>query len=316
MAGKNQEVKYIPISLTSLLVGEPLPAALYIYVDLRYLTFRVKGDILDRSVFERLEARRAKNIFILSGDEQKFKDWKTKLLAKTPPPDPKTKEFNKAKQDVHRSAMDIFQSEYSNQAIKKAVEVSKKLASQVLALPYSTVALTQLQTFSSNVAHHSTNVSVLSSYLALQMGYSNLPILQNVAMGGLFHDIGKTKVELDPLDTPESSEKKMEEHPLLGVEILQSAFKNVPQEVLLIVAQHHECHDGSGYPKKMRGNSIYDLAKIVSIANTFDGLVAESSGSLQERQKKAVRQLAEVLFFNKFEADKHEKAIRILDLGV
>lgn len=50
----------------------------------------------------------------------------------------------------------------------------------------------------------------------------------------------------------------------------------MPDEVLDIVGDHHERQDGKGYPKGIKGNLIYDLANIVSIANFFDHKVGES----------------------------------------
>ena len=83
----------------------------------------------------------------------------------------------------------------------------------------------------------------------------------------------------------------------------------------MIVAQHHECHDGSGFPKKLRGSAIYDLARIVSIANVFDELVGDGQGTLIERQKVAIRQLDEFLY-KKFDPQKLEKTLKILRMGI
>jgi HD-GYP domain-containing protein (c-di-GMP phosphodiesterase class II) len=83
----------------------------------------------------------------------------------------------------------------------------------------------------------------------------------------------------------------------------------------MIVAQHHEYDDGTGYPKKLRGKGIYDLARIVCIANVFDELVGEGSGTLVERQRSAIQQLDKILF-KKFDPEKLSKAIKIFKLGV
>ncbi len=310
------EQKFQNITIDDIIVGEPLPAPIYLYIDLRYIIFRAKGDVVDRSVHERLEMRKITNLYVMKIDHQKLKDWKTTFLAKTPKLPDEAKDLSKLKKELHRATLDIFLSEHPNEAIKKAVSASKKVATEVMKAPLSVKALAQLQTFSSNSVCHSMNVSILSTYLALQMGYSHLPILQHLATGSLLHDIGKLKIKLEDIDSPEVNRKKMEQHPLVGVEYLQSENPALAQEVVLIIAQHHELHDGTGYPRKLRGNAIYDLARIVSLANTFDELVANCSGTLQERQKKAVKQLGEMIYHNKFEPDKHQKVLRILDLGV
>jgi putative nucleotidyltransferase with HDIG domain len=133
-------------------------------------------------------------------------------------------------------------------------------------------------------------------------------------MGGLLHDIGKPRVDVKEQDTDSDIEFKMKEHASFGLKMLENQQK-VPNEVKMIVAQHHECHDGTGFPKKLRGSAIYDLARIVCIANVFDELVGDGQGTLSERQKAAITQLDQTLY-KKFDPQKLEKAIKILKLGI
>jgi len=49
-------------------------------------------------------------------------------------------------------------------------------------------------------------------------------------------------------------------------------MKNLPTAVKNIIACHHECWDGSGYPNGLAGNKIPKLARIVAIANRYDNL--------------------------------------------
>jgi HD-GYP domain-containing protein (c-di-GMP phosphodiesterase class II) len=119
---------------------------------------------------------------------------------------------------------------------------------------------------------------------------------------------------LNEKDTLEEAEEKMLQHAELGVKMLE-AMPGVPSEVKMIVGQHHELFDGSGYPKKLRGAAIYDLARIVGLANVFDRMVAEEVGPLPDRQKNAVKKLDQVLH-RKFEPQKLEKAVKILKMGV
>ena len=42
--------------------------------------------------------------------------------------------------------------------------------------------------------------------------------------------------------------------------------------MLRIVAQHHELADGSGYPKRLKGDQIDPLARIVALVNYYDNL--------------------------------------------
>lgn len=312
--------QFVSVPIEDILVGEELPSAVYLFIDFRFIALRGAGDIIDRAIYNRLEIRKMRNVFINDKDRQTWNAWvqKGKAMLKAAPPVSGQRKVaqavQKVREDMNRKTMDIFEAEHPDKAIQQTMGASKKLVTEMLKAPYAVKSLAELQTYSQGTVDHSVNVSILSAYLALQMGYSHAVILQHVSMGGLLHDVGKTRVKIDDADLDKDDENGMRQHPILGAKLLDSVGK-VPNEVKLIVAHHHECHDGTGYPKKLRGASIYDLAKIVSIANAFDELVGDGQGSLQERQKSAVQQLDKILY-KKFDPLKLEKALRILKLGV
>jgi putative nucleotidyltransferase with HDIG domain len=185
---------------------------------------------------------------------------------------------------------------------------------EVMKAPFAVSSLAQLQKYSQGTVDHSVNVGVLSVYLAMQMGYSHTLILQHVGLGALLHDLGKSKITIDEGESDEAIAEKLEQHPELGMRLIEQQSR-VPNEVKMIIAQHHECADGSGFPKGLRGSQIYDLARIVAIANTFDELVADGQGTLQDRQRAAIQEIDQNRFMQ-FDPQKLDKALKILKLGV
>lgn len=307
--------RYTSITLDQLVVGEPLPGNLFISIESRFITLRALGDALDRTTYDRLQFKNVANLFVLEEDLPKFQEWAGRSKAPDGPPgSQENKEFINAWKSAHRKTLDIFQAQHPDPHVQGVINASKKLVAEVMKFPYAVQSLAQLQSFSRGTVDHSVNVATLSVYLAMQMGYSHTIILQHVCAGALLHDVGKRKVDILDSDTPQAAEAKMREHPTLGLRILEQ-IESVPNEVKMIVAQHHEFHDGSGYPKKLRGANIYDLARIVTIANEFDGLVADGKGPLPDRQKAALS-IFDTKYFNKIDPDKHDKALRILKLGV
>jgi putative nucleotidyltransferase with HDIG domain len=309
--------QFVSVNLGDVLVGEELPVTLYVYLNFRFVTFRAAGDTIDRTTYDRLEMKRVKNLFILEKERPAFDAWIGQRVEekKSQPPMPaELQGLKTAREDAHRKLYDIFQTDHPEKAIAQAVEASKTLVNEVTKFPFAVPTLAHLQIYSQGVLDHSINVSVLSTYLAMQMGYSHALILQHVGAGGLLHDIGKPKVPLEEGDSQDEITRKMLAHPVLGEKLMESQQK-VPNEVKMIVAQHHECHDGSGFPKKLRGSAIYDLARIVAIANVFDELVGDGKGSLLERQRAAIQQMDQVLY-RKFDPQKLDKALKILRLGV
>jgi len=57
-----------------------------------------------------------------------------------------------------------------------------------------------------------------------------------------------------------------------------SEMKDFPTEVKLVIEQHHENWDGSGYPKGLRQTEIFYAARVVAIADAFSALTTKRGG--------------------------------------
>jgi len=103
---------------------------------------------------------------------------------------------------------------------------------------------------------------------------------QRLASAGLLHDVGKAKIPLDilekqgPLDRAETV--LMREHPLLGLEVLQSS-PGLQPEMIDMVVHHHEYLDGSGYPHALQAQSISDLVRAITISDIYGALIERRS---------------------------------------
>ena len=102
------------------------------------------------------------------------------------------------------------------------------------------------------------------------------PTMRSVERIALFHDIGKIHsaiydvIHEDTSLTP-SEWKLVATHPQRGAEVLEPLTRFYP-DLGEGVLCHHECWDGSGYPRGLRGQEIPIQARIVSIADTYDAV--------------------------------------------
>lgn len=122
---------------------------------------------------------------------------------------------------------------------------------------------------------HSLNVS----YLAMMLGrWLKYPNLDHVAMAGLLHDLGKTKIDLKVLNKPgalnDDEWDHMKRHPILGYLLLKSN-PEVPKEVLKGVMYHHERMDGRGYPQGLKADEVPEIARIIAIVDVFDAMTSD-----------------------------------------
>ncbi|MDD5092904.1 MAG: HD domain-containing protein [Dehalococcoidia bacterium] len=122
--------------------------------------------------------------------------------------------------------------------------------------------------------------TTLAILLAREVGLSNTALL-NVGKAAMLQNIGYIWLssplweKRTPLTQAENTE--FEKHPLYGAEIL-GQYERVPPAVVEAVAQHHERFDGTGYPNGVKGWDVSPLAQLISIAETYYGLVSARPG--------------------------------------
>ncbi len=96
--------------------------------------------------------------------------------------------------------------------------------------------------------------------------------------GFLLHDVGKVGVPDTILQKggplSESERRVMEQHPLIGMEIL-AGVAPLQGEGLRVVRSHHERWDGTGYPDRLAGDRIPVGARIFSLVDSLDAMTSE-----------------------------------------
>lgn len=128
---------------------------------------------------------------------------------------------------------------------------------------------------------HSVNVGVMSVMLAKSLfRRSDAHDLRELGAGFFLHDLGKVNVDPAIINKPgrltDQETGRMRTHPYQGYKLLKDA-EALTEECRYIVMQHHELFDGSGYPKRLRGEEIHIYGKICCIADVFDALTSERS---------------------------------------
>jgi len=138
--------------------------------------------------------------------------------------------------------------------------------------------LMNITTHDYNTYVHSVNVGVLGVSLAKTVfAKSDQHDMHALGAGFFLHDLGKVHINESIINKPgkltEEEMNEMRKHPGFGFKVLNET-KQINEESRLIVLQHHERADGTGYPQKMRGNDIHIYGRICSVADVFDALVS------------------------------------------
>jgi HD-GYP domain-containing protein (c-di-GMP phosphodiesterase class II) len=126
---------------------------------------------------------------------------------------------------------------------------------------------------------HCLNTSLLGMAFAKYLGWGDKKI-QEVGRAAMLHDIGMTRVPASILRKNGAlSEAEMElvkKHPRDGFLMLKT-LAPMSREGLLLVLQHHENGDGSGYPEGLTLTQIHTLAKLMHIIDSFETLISSRS---------------------------------------
>lgn len=123
---------------------------------------------------------------------------------------------------------------------------------------------------------HSHRVSEICKKIAIKLGLTELEI-NKVKYAGLLHDIGKIAISESILNKEgnlsDEEWKQMVRHPELGYKILSTSFDTI--ELANAILAHHERWDGKGYPKGLSENQIPPIARIITVADSFDAMTRE-----------------------------------------
>jgi len=120
---------------------------------------------------------------------------------------------------------------------------------------------------------HSERVKMYSVLMAEHMGL-NAEEIEDIRVAALLHDVGKIGIEDRILKKPAALTEEeytiMKTHPEKGAKIMAE----IPQMKKYVPGMyyHHECMDGRGYPIGLKGDQIPLMARIISVADTFDAM--------------------------------------------
>lgn len=120
---------------------------------------------------------------------------------------------------------------------------------------------------------HATRVSRLAVALGDELGITGSPLV-DIGHGALLHDIGKIDMPASILYKPAPLDDEewavMRTHPQVGYDLL----KRLPslEGAAEIVLASHEAFNGTGYPRRLRGEGIPIGARILSVADSYDSM--------------------------------------------
>jgi response regulator RpfG family c-di-GMP phosphodiesterase len=124
-------------------------------------------------------------------------------------------------------------------------------------------------------AGHSERVATYATYLAVRLGLAP-DVIEIVRQSALMHDIGKIGCVMNlnkPGKLTQDEYEIFKRHPAYGKDILDPIKFLHP--LVPGVHLHHERWDGRGYPIGLKGNDVPLIARIISVADTYDAMTSD-----------------------------------------
>ncbi len=124
-------------------------------------------------------------------------------------------------------------------------------------------------------AGHSERVAAYAQILAIKLGMDEETV-EIVRQSALMHDVGKIGCVMNLNKPGKLSQEEYEvfkQHPIHGRDILEPISFLHP--LIPGVHLHHERWDGAGYPLGLKGQEIPVIARIISVADTYDAMTSD-----------------------------------------
>ncbi|MBK1716682.1 HD-GYP domain-containing protein [Thiocystis violacea] len=179
--------------------------------------------------------------------------------------------------------------------LERAQPVIGEMVGSIFRNPNALMGLARIRHMDRYTFEHSVNVSVLMVSFARSLELEQ-PLIEEIGIGALLHDIGKIKVPQEILNKPgrlsEDEFAIMRGHVVHSRDTL-AAVPGIPAAALAVAAEHHERFDGSGYPDGKGGDGISLYGKMAAIVDVYDAITSDRVYHKGMEPHQALRKLLE-----------------------
>ena len=200
-----------------------------------------------------------------------------------------------------------------------AIELVEKMDASLVRNKDALVLLTRIRRKDEYTLMHSISVG---AYVLNFCNLNKYPHKQTMglAIGALFHDIGKTKIPLEILNKPgkltDAEFVVMKKHSVYSAHVLKHSH-GLPKEAYDMGLHHHERYDGTGYPDGLKGDEISFGSQLCAIADVYDALTSDRCYKVGIDRIAGLRKIYEwsEYHFNKELAYKFIRSIGVYPIG-
>lgn len=281
---KPSELGMAPLSLESLVPGQPAPADLYLALynrgqnKVEMKPASEKGEEF-RAVWRDhlLEAGQTK-VYVKTDEAEALNSYFTKH-AREIIDNPDTSPAKKASFVQEMAIFNLrilFASHLKPKDLEKSVSQAKTAVDELAKDSLVLDNLAEMMRMDYSVYTHCSNVCLLAMAFGRYLRLSSAKV-HTLGMGGLLHDVGMAKIPPGLIDKagPLTDQERvvMQKHPRQGHQMLQPVI-SLPYDVLTMILHHHENADGTGYPSGLKAKATPELARLLRVTDAYDAMTS------------------------------------------
>jgi HD-GYP domain-containing protein (c-di-GMP phosphodiesterase class II) len=279
---------YRPARIIDLEPGETLgfDTALFLPGNNRYVRLSAAGDPLDEEMVLRLRQRGVRSLHVPLDQMRAYRDYTASRLKKLASAGAAPADSEKRVAAVRDLIAGLVYERETEDSIGsgRAVmgQATEIVADYIKGSPSGSIydKILELSDEGNAGYSHSVNVSTVAALFALGTGLANP---EHMALAGLLHDTGASAEDeqLEGLDESQlSAEQRAGLHfgPIRTLELIKKRKLILPTQVSQAIADHHERHDGRGYPEGKIGPRISTEAVLLALADDLDRVTQPVAG--------------------------------------
>ncbi len=281
-AAEETAAEFIPVPLEGLRLDTVTGFNIYLSTEgeREPVLYRTEDLAFTEQVRKRLVESKVEDVYIDAKDRDKYQKYIEDNLGKIVA-DNDIEPIKKA-EIVYSSASYLMERLFENPTLGKNIRRGEKLVVNtvdfILRDEKAFRSLIAVTSYDYYTYTHSVNVCVYSIALAQKLGLGDKLDIKTLGTGALLHDVGKSVIDKNIINKkgPLNDEEwqAIKKHPVYGVELLRKTGK-IPEESYVVVNQHHERSDRTGYPEGRAMEKIHPYARVSAIADVFDALTTK-----------------------------------------
>ncbi|GHU65035.1 hypothetical protein FACS1894123_10680 [Bacteroidia bacterium] len=280
-AGAPPPGEFCPIRTNLLIRVSPLKNDIYIRLSERKFVKLFKtGDEFDANDLERYyQSKNVEYMYLRRAETGEFiKKFRRELEELLLRDDLRQEELmgasEMAQDAIHELVHGVGFTEEVQELAKKNVEITLKAMGSN---PRLADLIGKISREGNYISQHSALLAHVACCVAKEMEWGSEATFSKLVLAAYMHDISLTNAEIAKINTlrdleakrksfPAEDAKSYHLHPAKSADVVRS-FKEVPADVDIIVQQHHERPNGSGFPRGLLFNYISPLSSLFIVAH-------------------------------------------------